>query len=340
MTELPPAEPGLHRLVESFFRDHLQRVRGASRHTVAAYRDALRLFFAFLADTTGYSVAELTTEHLRLDLVTSFLAHLEAGRGNSASTRNHRLTALRALFRHLIRHDPTRAEQYYRVICLPAKKRRQSATTYLEPEEMRIILGKPDCRTVSGIRDYALLLFMYNTGARVSETLGVREADLQLAAPAQVRLEGKGHKERLCPLWRETTQALRRMLARWPTEPAGRIFRNARGQQLTRDGVDYILSNYVAMATAENPRLAERPITPHVLRHSCAVALLQAGVDICVIRDYLGHASIATTSHYVKTNLRMKRDVLEAFWLRAGIATPADSAWEPKPDLLAFLNSL
>ena len=330
----------LPRLVQSFFRDHLQRVRGASPHTIRAYRDTLRLLFMFLADTNDCSVADLRTTDLCVDHILMFLSHLETGRGNSVTTRNCRLAAIRSFFSHLIRHDPASAEQYYRILALPVKKARIRLATYLEPEDVRGILDKPDHRTQQGIRDRALLLFLYNTGARVSEALAVRYTDVKLDRPRQVLLHGKGGKDRLCPLWRDTASALKRLINVQPGETNGYFFRNGRGEPLTRDGVAYILEKYVVFAKRDNPGLGRVKVTPHVLRHSCAVALLQAGVDVTVIRDYLGHASVATTSRYITTNLKMKREALEAFWKRTGIQTPRSVPWQPKRDLLAFLASL
>lgn len=327
-------------LVESFFRDHLQRMCGASPHTVRAYRDTLRLLFAFVADRKQSDVAALALADLHVDVVMAFLTHLESQRANTAATRNYRLAAIRTFFRHLIRHDLSRAEQYHRVLALPTKRVRTGPASYLEPEDVRIILAKPDRRTVIGSRDHALLLFLYNTGARVSEALGVRAEDLSLVYPRQVRLHGKGGKDRLCPLWRETSDVLQRLSAVREARPGDLLFRNARGQPLTRDGVAYLLRKYVAIAARDAPALRRRRITPHVLRHSCAVALLQAGVDVTVIRDYLGHASIATTSRYITTNLQMKRDVLESFWKRAGLSPTRPTPWKPKPDVLSFLDSL
>jgi integrase/recombinase XerD len=194
-----------------------------------------------------------------------------------------------------------------------------------------------DRRFRDGERDHALLLFLYNTGARVSEALAVRPCDLRLERPWQVRLLGKGQKERICPLWSETVSALRRIIRTDRAEDT--LFRNVRGAPLTRDGVAYLLTKYVRLAAQNALALRKRHVTPHVMRHSCAVALLQAGVDVSVIRDYLGHASVATTSRYITTNLQMKREVLEAFWKRAGL-TPAPKRWQPSPKLLAFLESL
>src|SRR5439155_7992763 len=172
-----PLDNTLPRLVESFFREHLQRVRGASQHTVIAYRDALRLLFNFLADTKRRSVADLRLEGLDVEAISAFLDHLEARRRNTPATRNCRLAAIRAFFRHLVRHDPTRAEQYHRVLSLPTKRARISLASYLEPEEVRLVLDQPDRRLPGGRRDHALLLFLYNPGARVSEALDVRVRD-------------------------------------------------------------------------------------------------------------------------------------------------------------------
>jgi integrase/recombinase XerD len=327
-------------LVESFFHDHLQRMCGVSPHTVRAYRDTLRLLFNFLAEAKGCSVADLQLNDLHVNSVAAFLTQLESRRGNMAATRNCRLAAIRSFCKHLIRHDLSNADQYHPILALPSKKAKLPLASYLEPEDVRLILEKPDLRTASGQRDHALLLFLYNTGARVSEALAVRGADLSLLCPKQVLLHGKGKKDRLCPLWRDTVKALQRLPAIREAHPGNSIFLNSHGNTLTRDGVAYILRKYVAMAAKEVPALRRRKIGPHTVRHSCAVALLQAGTDITVIRDYLGHASISTTSRYITTNLKMKRDVLEAFWRRAGISPANAKPWKPKPDLLAFLASL
>lgn len=333
-------EDRLPKLVESFFRDYLQSTRGASPRTVLAYRDGLRLLFRYLADTKGGSVADLSFDDLQVDSILAFLSHLETDRGNAVATRNSRLSAIQSFFQHLLRHDPTRAEQYHRVLALPLKRARQPLACYLEPEEVRVLLGKPDANTDTGLRDYALMLVLYNTGARVSEALAVCAQDLELLRPRQVRLRGKGGRERYCPLWKKTATTLQRLIDHQTLPPEKEVFRNARGGVLTRDGVAYILRKYVTQLLDDRPELRKRKVTPHVLRHSCAVALLQAGVDLTVIRDYLGHVSVATTSRYVATNLRMKREVLETFWKRAGIASPRTTPWRPRPDTMAFLNSL
>lgn len=325
-------------LIQSYFHSHLRNVRGASEHTVRAYRDTLRLFFMFLARRGNHSVADLGLDHIQAEAVLEFLDHIESARGNSRVTRNCRLAAIRSFVQHLLRNDITRADQYGRILAISSKRSAPRAMSYLEPEEARAIIAAVDPRTPHGARDRALLLLLYNTGARVSEALAVRAQELRLGRPRQVRLHGKGGKERYCPLWPETASALHQILRADPDD--GVIFRNACGSPLSRDGVAYLINKYVLRASKTLASLQARRITPHVFRHSCAVALLQSGVDVTVIRDYLGHASVATTSRYITTNLKMKRDVLEAFWKRAGLEKRSRSRWRPSPKIIAFLESL
>jgi integrase/recombinase XerD len=333
-----PNPESLLDLTESFFQSYLHHTRGASVHTIRAYRDTLKLFYLFLADQKHKPLADLAVEDIQSDSVLAFLNHVESKRGNSAVTRNCRLAAVRSFVQHLLRQDVTRAGQYGRILAIGNKRAVRRTAIYLEPEEARAVIAAVDPRRREGERDHALLLFLYNTGARVSEALAVRICDLRLERPRQVRLLGKGQKERICPLWSETASALRRMISTLKGEDL--LFRNTRGAPLTRDGVAYVLAKFVRLAAQTIPALAKRRVTPHVMRHSCAVALLQAGVDVSVIRDYLGHASLATTSRYITTNLQMKRDVLEAFWKRAGLSSAPLRKWRPSPKLLTFLENL
>lgn len=326
-------------LVQSYFHAHLRGVRGASEHTIRAYRDGLRLFFMFAAQKSGRSIGDLGVEDLRAEMVLAFLSHLEGTRRNTAVTRNCRLAAIRGLVEHVLRHDPTHAEQYRQVLAIPSKRARSHPPSYLEPEEARVLLKQPESTTPTGPRDRALLLVLYNTGARISEALGIRPEDIQLQRPRQVRLHGKGGKDRICPIWAETANAVRGLLRNSPAGD-GPIFRNARGAPLSRDGAAYVLAKHVRSAARTLPLLARRRITPHALRHSCAVALLQSGVDLTVIRDYLGHVSVATTGRYLSANLQMKRTVLEAFWRRAGLESKPPRPWQPSPSVLAFLATL
>jgi len=325
-------------LTQSFFLNYLQSIRGASPHTVRAYRDALKLFFQHLTEQKRTAIANLQLDDIQAEAVLTFLDHIESKRSNSAVTRNCRLAAIRSFVQHLLRQDVTRAAQYGRVLAIANKRATHRAVVYLEPEDARAVIAAVQTSSPRGRRDHALLLLLYNTGARISEALAVRPTDLRLERPRQVRLMGKGKKERICPLWPETAAALRQIVrADAASEP---VFQGNQGTQLTRDGAAYVLQKYVRLAAKNNPSPRLRRVTPHMLRHSCAVALLQAGVDVTVIRDYLGHASVATTSRYITTNLEMKRQVLDAFWKRAGLAPRSARKWQPSPKLLAFLQTL
>lgn len=325
-------------LVQSFFANYLNGVRGASDHTIRAYRDTLKLFFMYLSCEKGRSVSNLTLDDIQTEAILRFLNHLESGRGNSPATRNCRLAAIRCFSQHLLRNDVTRADQYGQILAIPTKRSTSRPTVYLEPEQVRFIIAAVDPKETNAVRDRALLLFLYNTGARISEALDTRKRDLHLGRPYQVRLHGKGGKERICPLWPEAASALRQLISNELADEV--IFRNAFGKPLTRDGVAYLIDKYVRRASEKFPNLNRHRVTPHIFRHSCAVALLQAGIDITVIRDYLGHATVATTNRYVTTNLKMRRDALEAFWMRAGLVKSPRHHWRPSDKLLTFLESL
>lgn len=326
--------------LESYFTAYLPRQRGASTHTIRAYRDSLTLLLKFLAEQRHCGVSSLQMSDLDADAVMRFLDHVETARANCAATRNCRRAAIRGFFKHLLRDDLAHSQQYMRVLAIPAKKARLRPATYLEPEDARLIISMPDQQTEDGWRDYTLLLFLYNTGARVSEASGLHWEDLHLIAPRSVRLRGKGKKERLLPLWTETANALHRLRGLAQSADQQYVFLNRHGQPLTRDGIAYLLNKHADAAANRNAALKRKKITPHVLRHSCAVALLQSGTDVTVIRDYLGHSSVATTGRYITINLQMKRDAMEAFWEKSGIGPSNAKPWKPKSDLLAFLKSL
>jgi site-specific recombinase XerD len=263
--------------VESFFTEYLQRMRGASIHTVRAYRDALKLFFEFVAANKKCGVSGLDLGDMNAEAVAGFLLHLEKNRSNSVATRNCRRTAIRSFFKHVLRTDIVHSQQYSEVLAIPAKKARHRPAMYLEADEVRAILSKPDAKTLRGWRDYTLLLFLYNTGARVSEAAGLCWNDLQLASPRQARLHGKGRKDRLLPLWRETATALRRLETINHPDMQSHVFLNRHGEALSRDGIAYILHRHTQAAARDLPALTKKRITPHSMRHSCAVGLLQTG---------------------------------------------------------------
>ena len=323
--------------VESFFIDHLQRTRGYSPCTLASYRDALRLFLDYSAGVHKVTVDRLRLSDLDVKLVLGFLDYLEKDRHNAVSTRNCRLAILHSFFAHVLRRHPDQAGRIARIIALPSKRHCLSPPRYLDPPTVRTLLRHPDRQTASGRRDYALLLFLYNTGARVSEVTALHGQDLMPGSA--VKLRGKGNKERVCPLWPQTIAAIK---AQWPSakeHPDQPVFRNARGQGLSRHGVYHILRRHADMLHQDDPQFPAK-VWPHLMRHSCAVALLQAGVELVTIRDQLGHASVATTSRYATSNLKLKRAALEAFWAVAGLASPRRGSWKPSPKLSQFLRSL
>ena len=326
--------------VESFFREHLQRTRGASRHTVFSYRDSLQLFFCYLADAKGGDVSKLRLDDITENKVLAFLDHLESGRGNGVATRNSRLTAIRSFCRYLIRKDTTHAAEYGLIVSIAGKKGPKPDIPYLEPTEVKLLLEQANQDHILGLRDYVLIQFLYNTGVRVSEALSLSVGALELSTPRQVRVHGKGRKDRMCPLWHSTTALLKRYIARWKLGAESRLFCNGRRRPLTTSGVAYILKRHFEAAKKEHPILRKRKITPHVMRHSCACALLQSGVDLVTVRDLLGHESVRTTNRYTRANMKMKRQALEAFWKTVDLSDGQGAPWAPKAELLEILASL
>lgn len=323
--------------LESFFREHLQHTRGASRHTVFSYRDSLQLFFCYLADAKGGDISKLRLDDITENNVLTFLDHLESARGNSVATRNSRLTAIRSFCRYLIRKDTTNATEYGLIVSVAGKKGPKPDIPYLEPAEVKLVLEQANQDQLLGLRDYTIIQFLYNTGVRVSEALSLSVGALELGAAGQVRVHGK---DRTCPLWRSTTTLLKRYIARWKLGAESRLFFNARRRPLTTSGLAYILERHFEAAKKRHPMLRKRKITPHVMRHSCACALLQSGVDLVTVRDLLGHESVRTTNRYTRTNMKTKRQALEAFWKTVDLPDGEGAPWTPKPELLEFLASL
>ena len=244
-------------LVQSFFGAYLRRTCGASEHSVRAYRYALRMFFLFLAEHVGRSVANLSLNDIQAEAVLAFLHHLESVRGNCVNSRNCRLSAIKSFVEHLLRNDITRAQEYGRILAIPTKRTAPGLITYLEPDDVRSVIEAIDGETASDQRDRALLLFLYNTGARISEALAIRPRDLQLCRPFQVQLLGKGGKQRICPLWSETVNALRSIPVDFDSDE--RIFLSMRGTPLTRDGRAH-MRRYFYKARYSAPREAHRAL--------------------------------------------------------------------------------
>ena len=338
----PHMQPNsLARSLRRFFAEHMPLARGLSPHTVLSYRDAFALLLRFLAARRGRSVVDLDLSDVDPDGVIAFLDDLETERENCAATRNARLAAIHAFARFVAAQHPEHLELCQRLLAVPFKRARLRVVDYLEQDEVGAMLGATDGTTADGRRDRALLLVMLNTGGRVQEVLDIRPRDLQLVRPLQVRICGKGRKERICPLFPRTAEILRALLAETgldATSPEP-LFRNRRGMPLTRFGVRYLVRKYAALAQPVAPGLAHKRVHPHTMRHSSAVHLLQSGVDMVSISHWLGHASVETTNRYAVVDLETKRAALA----KAGPLVdvdPALAAWRSDASILAWLEAL
>ncbi len=326
--------------IHGFLQEYLILQKGFSRHTVLSYRDTIKLFLNFSATSKKRPVTDLTIADLGAAMVVDFLDYLEKERDNSRQTRNIRLACLHSFFAYLIRHDPLIFDHCQRVLVIPFKRTGESTVVeYLERDEMQAILEAVDRSTQDGSRYYTLLYFLYNTGARVQEVIDLPAKAFQLQRPFQVRFRGKGAKERLCPLWSDTVKLLHSLLKQRGLDPQSNtpVFVNHRGQPLTRHGIRYLLNKYVQLASKNCPTLQGRHIHPHSIRHTTAMHLLQAGVDINTIRAWLGHTKLETTNRYAQINLEMKRKVLDNY---LPVPKTNKHPWKQNPDLLQWLDSL
>ncbi len=331
----------LARALRGFFTDHLPRICGMSPHTCQSYRDAAVLLLRFIAREKACSVTALTLDEITPNGILAFLQHLESERGNATSTRNVRLSAIHSFFRYIGAQYPEYLDLSQRILAIPFKRSSSSAVEYLEYHEIEALLAAIDRRIPYGRRDYALLATLFNTGARVQETLNLCTSDLQLCKPFQIRFLGKGRKERLCPIWPQTALILRELCSErgLAMRSAIRIFTNHRGEPLTRFGVRYILNKHLQRARQTTPSLATKRLHPHCLRHSTAVHLLKAGVDLATISHWLGHASLDTTQKYAVLDLEMKRQALaKTESLTQDSDEPAP--WRKEPSILEWLESL
>lgn len=331
---MPPAIP-FPTLVQDFFQRRLVAERGVSAHTVASYRDTFTLFLRD-AEQRGKTPAALTLEDLGPPAILAFLDRLETERGNSSRTRNLRLTALRSFMRYASVRDPTSLPLAQRVLAIAPKRIDQPVMGFLSREEVQALLDATDRTTWSGERDAVLFAVLYNTGARVSEITGLRVADLLLDRAAAVHLHGKGRKERVVPLWKRTAAQVRAWVTRIDRAPDAPVFPNRAGRPLSRSGVEHRLQVAVTTASRRCPSLATRSISPHTLRHSTAMHLLQSGVDISVIALWLGHENPATTHRYIEADLAMKDAALRR--VQAPAVGPV--RFKARDRLLAFLAAL
>jgi len=331
-TDLFPA------LLRTFFHEWLAEQRNASLHTIRSYRDTWRLFLRFVAERKSGGVAQITLADLTASEVSAFLGHAEHERQGTIGTRNCRLAAIRSFFNFVAGKEPTLIAQCAEVLTVPIKRASIPAPSYLDPMEVEAILAQPDRSTLEGMRDHVLLSFLYNSGARIQEALDLCPEAIRFEAPSCVRLRGKGRKERICPLWPETVMLLKKLLERQPRASNERVFINRYGDPLGASGVRFKLAAYVEAAAKTVATLRSKHVTPHSFRHATAVHLVSAGVDITVIRSWLGHVSLDTTNHYAQANLETKRKALERVGAPALGGRPP--SWKRDASILAWLDSL
>jgi site-specific recombinase XerD len=322
--------------VQAFFTVHLCHQKRVSPQTIASCRDTFRLLLTFVQETRGIAPSALCVPDLDAPTILAFLDHLEHRRGNAVRSRNIRLSALRTFFRFVALRDPESLTIVTRVLAIPRKREDKKLIGYLTRDEMEALLAAPDRSHWVGRRDHALLLTMYNSGARVSEITALRRAQVCFGATTFLDLHGKGRKERTVPLWPQTSRVLQAWFREGAASAEQIAFPNARGKPLSRHGVMYLLQQVVHVATITCPSLRTKPVSPHVIRHTTAMHLLQAGVDIAVIALWLGHESLETTHVYLEADLATKERALQKL---APVEEPL-ARFTPDDPLLAFLTSL
>jgi site-specific recombinase XerD len=336
---MKPTDFSIH--VTSFLSHYLAAQRNLSPNTIKAYRDVFTLLLRFCRDVRSIAPEKLRLEQVDVSFVEAFLDHLETERKSSPRTRNHRLATLHAFFRYVQAEEPAHMLQCQKILAIPLRRHARPTVAYLSKEELAEILAQPDLRTVEGRRDAVLLSVLYDTGARVQELIDLSVGDVRLDPPAQLRLLGKGRKMRAVPLMDNTVQLLRDHLQEnhldRPEQFDKPLFQNARSQRLSRSGIRYILKKYVVRARSTLPTL-NRTVSPHTLRHAKGMHLLQSGVSLDMIRDFLGHVDVKTTQIYARANLEMKRTALEKLTDPSPVRTLP--SWQQNKDLLDWLRSL
>jgi site-specific recombinase XerD len=332
--------PPLGKLVQSFFSDYLPVQKGLRLGSIRSYRDTMSLLLRFLAAHRHRSIAKLAFEDLTLDSVLSFLKHLEQERGNSPRTRNQRRAALNTFFSYLAIRVPDMLAVCQQIAAIPVKRTPLPDTHYLEREEMTALLRSMPRRGRFALRDRTLVLFLYNTGARAQEVVDLRTEHLDLDKPSKVRLHGKGDKWRLCPLWDETVKHLEQLLTERHVTAGDPVFSTRGGRPLTRFGIYKIIRRHAAEWDTAGPQ--PRRVSPHLFRHTAATHLLESGVEVNVIRGWLGHVSLDTTNRYAELMLRAKAEALRNCEIGTGtsVAAPSRAVWKDDQSLLHWLNSL
>ena len=328
--------------IRRFLIEELVADRNLSPNTQKSYRDTIRLLCCFVAEHYSIEPTRTTVEQLDAVVIRAFLAHLENDRGNSIATRNQRLAALHSLFRFIGRLVPDLIEHAAQIQAIPLRRTIVPTMAYLEKYEINALLDAPDRSRAQGCRDYAIILFLYNTGARATEVAQLTVADLNLGLSPSVRLYGKGRKIRMCPLWKHTTKIMRSLLGQRIEEPGeSPVFLNVRGQPITRYGIHALVARTADKVAMSVSSLQDKPVSPHTIRHTTAVHLLRGGVDINTIRAWLGHVSLETTNRYAEVDLEMKAKALETCAVTSqNSVSKYEPKWHVDSDLMSFLGSL
>lgn len=329
-------QPNFAALLQSFFTDRLLSQRNASPHTIASYRDTFRLLLEFAQQHLRQSPSTLSIEKLEAPFIGRFLNHLEKDRGNTPRSRNIRLAAIHSFFKYVALEEPSLGAIAQRILAIPCKRHKTRSIDFLTRSEIDALLAAPDQGTYLGRRDRTLLLVAAQTGLRASELMGLCCQDVFFGSGAHVRCVGKGRKARCTPLRKDAVLALRAWLRERKGQPTGALFPNARGLPLSHDGLDYLLSKHVAVAQTKCASLVKKRVTPHVLRHSLAMDLLQHGVDRSVIALWLGHESMETTQIYLHANIEIKEQALA----KTDPFKGKPARYKPDDQLLAFLQEL
>ncbi len=331
------ANPSFPTLLQHFFVDYLRQQRAVSSNTVAAYRDTFKLLLAFAEKEIRKTPTELALSDLDAMLILAFLDHLERERKNAVRSRNARLSAIRSFLKYAAHEDLTALAVIERSLAVPQKRHDRAVLGFLSRPEMEAIIAAPDSTTWAGRRDQALFTLLYNTGARVSEAINLKVADVVLDVSPVAHLHGKGRKRRSVPLWKATAATLRLWLRHLPgAGTQGYLFPSSAGRRLSRSSVTQRLAQAAAQAACKLPVLANRAISPHTIRHTTAMHLMQSGVDITVIALWLGHEHPSTTHIYMEADLAMKEQALS----RLQPIVTAPTRYRPPDQLMAFLQSL
>jgi len=337
------SSPALGELLFHFFEDHLKCQKGLRPASIKSYRDTMKLFLQFIAQDTRQKLSRLSVAELTCECVLSFLKGLEDQRHNCIRTRNQRLAALRTFFEYAVQHWPESLKEAERIAAIPTKRTAPPETRFLERDEIEKLFGSLPSSGDAALRDRALLMFLYNTGARVQEVAELCIRNLELSSVPRVHLHGKGDKWRTCPLWKETSHLLQKLLGESPPDGQKPVFVSGRGRPLTRFGIYKIVRRHTQKLVTSQTGPGQRSISPHVFRHTTAVHLLESGVEPNVIRGWLGHVCLETTNRYAEINLRMKQKAVEACQppvSGTSAALPRKPIWQADAELLKWLKSL